>query len=57
MMDMGRISFEDVIYFGDLETFEDDAFISSTVTSISGPHPNAESEFELFCEVFTDILG
>ena len=57
IMDRGRITFEEVIYFGDLESIEDDEFISSVITSISGPHPEAESDFELFCEVFTEIMG
>jgi hypothetical protein len=57
LMDVGSISFEDVFYLGDLSTTADNEFISQVVTGISGPHPQAESDFELFCEVFTDIMG
>jgi hypothetical protein len=57
LVDVGKINFETVLYFGDLETSEDDEFISETITSIGGPHPDAESDFGLFCEVFTEIMG
>ena len=57
LVDVGAISFEVIFHFGDLETDADDEFVSETITSISGPHPQAESEWELFCEVFTDLLG
>jgi hypothetical protein len=57
LFDRGRITFEEVIYFGDLSTIEDNEFISGQITSISGPHPEAESDFTLFCEVFTDVMG
>ena len=56
-MDRGRITFEQLIDFGDLDDFTDTVFFEPVVTSISGPHPEADSDFELFCEVFTDIMG
>lgn len=49
LRDAGVISFIDTF---DLETGE---FISSDVL-IKGPHPEADSDFELFCEVMTDAL-
>jgi hypothetical protein len=49
LRDAGVISFLDTF---DLET---GAFISSDVI-IKGPHPDAESDFTLFCEVITEAL-
>jgi hypothetical protein len=56
-MDVGSISFSDVIYLGDLSTEADDSFVGSTITDINGPHPEAESGFTTFCKVMNDILG
>jgi hypothetical protein len=50
LRDAGLITFADTF---DLETFD---FISSEVI-IRGPHPDAESDFELFCEVITEALA
>ena len=50
LRDAGVISFVDTF---DLETGD---FISSDVI-IKGPHPEAESDFEAFCEVMTDALS
>jgi hypothetical protein len=47
--DAGLAVFEDV--------FNGDEFISETVTVLKGPHPDLDSDFELFCEVMTDALG
>jgi hypothetical protein len=55
--DVGRIAFEDTVYLGDLTTDADNAFISSRITRINGPHPEADSDFQLFCQVFTQALG
>jgi hypothetical protein len=49
LRDAGVITFADTF---DLETGE---FISSE-TIIKGPHPEAESDFTLFCEVITGAL-
>lgn len=49
LRDAGLITFVDTF---DLETGE---FISSELT-IKGPHPEAESDFTLFCEVITEAL-
>lgn len=51
LRDAGFISFADTF---DLETGE---FISSEILVNNGPHPEAESDFELFCEVFTEALA
>jgi hypothetical protein len=50
LRDAGVITFADTF---DLETGE---FISTDV-SIKGPHPEAESDFEAFCEVVTGALS
>ena len=50
LRDAGVITFTDTF---DLNTFE---FISSDVV-IQGPHPDAESDFVLFCEVITAALA
>ena len=57
LMDVGSISFSDVIYLGDLSTDADDYFVGSRITDINGPHPEAESDFTLFCQIFTGIMG
>jgi hypothetical protein len=38
-------------------TFDGDEFISQEIVVVKGPHPEAESDFELFCEVMTEALG
>ena len=38
-------------------TFDGDEFISMEVVVNRGPHPDLDSDFELFCEVMTDALG
>jgi hypothetical protein len=49
--DAGVITFADTF---DLETGD---FISQEVLVNSGPHPEADSDFELFCEVITAALS
>ena len=51
LRDAGIITFADTF---DLETGE---FISSEITVNKGPHPEADSDFTLFCEVITEALG
>jgi len=51
LRDAGVITFADTF---DLETGE---FISSETTVNNGPHPEAESDFTLFCEVITGALA
>jgi hypothetical protein len=51
-MDVGRIVFVNLIdYNGTPTNVDDDVFLSSDVESLSGPHPDFESDFELFCSV------
>jgi hypothetical protein len=54
--DVGRIVFADTFDFGDPDNPDDDVFISNEVVSINGPHPEADADFELFCEVAVDAL-
>jgi hypothetical protein len=55
--DVGRVVFATVLDYNDTPTdTEDDEFISQTIESISGPHPDLESDFELFCEVVVPAL-
>jgi hypothetical protein len=51
LRDAGIITFADTF---DLETGE---FISSEIVVNNGPHPEADSDFTLFCEVMTGALG
>ena len=55
--DVGRVVFVTVIdYNGTPTDTEDDEFLSQTIESISGPHPELESDFTLFCEVVVPAL-
>jgi hypothetical protein len=56
--DHGRVLLRDagVITFMDTFDLETGEFISSDVI-IKGPHPEAESDFTLFCEVITEALA
>jgi hypothetical protein len=49
LRDAGIIAFAD--------TFDGDEFISEEIVLVKGPHPEADSDFELFCEVTTEALG
>ena len=57
LVDVGRTSYSFLLYFGDLSTQADNSFISADVTQVVGPHPIHDSDFALFCEAVTDILG
>ena len=50
LRDAGIITFADTF---DLETGE---FISTEIVVTKGPHPEADSDFTLFCEVITEAL-
>jgi hypothetical protein len=54
--DRGLITFTTVIDLHDPEDDADDEVLSSDVSQ-SGPHPDADSDFELFCAVVEDVLG
>ncbi|MCA1569688.1 MAG: hypothetical protein LC798_05070 [Chloroflexi bacterium] len=55
--DRGTITFVTTIDLNDLEDQDDDVFLGSEVVARAGPHPEADSGFELFCEVVNDVLG
>ncbi|HET7057054.1 MAG TPA: hypothetical protein VFI12_11360 [Thermomicrobiales bacterium] len=55
--DVGRLTQQFVFYFGDLSTQADDELLSATILGITGPHPTAESDFELFCQNVQKVLG
>jgi hypothetical protein len=52
--DAGIITFENVV---DFSTNPDGDLISSAVLVNKGPHPEADADFALFCQVFTAALG
>ena len=51
LRDAGIATFADTF---DLATGE---FISSEVTVVKGPHPELDSDFELFCDIVTEALA
>lgn len=56
-MDVGRVVFVSVIdYNGTPTNTDDDVLISQSVESISGPHPDLQSDFTLFCQVVVPAL-
>ena len=57
IMDVGRVVFVSVIdYNGTPTNADDDVLISQSVESISGPHPELQSNFALFCQVVVAAL-
>jgi hypothetical protein len=56
-MDVGRVVFVSVIdYNGTPTDTSDDVTISQSIESISGPHPDLQSDFALFCQVVVPAL-
>ena len=55
--DRGQITFVIVIDLNDLENPEDDVELSFDIVKQAGPHPEADADFNLFCEVVTEVLG
>jgi len=55
--DRGQISFRSVIDLNDLENPDDDVEISFETLFVAGPHPEADADFTLFCDVALDVLG
>ena len=53
----GGVLLRDAGYIIFRQTFNGDEFISSEIFVNRGPHPDAESDFALFCEVMTSALG
>ena len=52
--DAGIITFQNVV---DFSTNPSGDLISSAVLVNKGPHPEADADFALFCQVFTQVLG
>jgi len=49
--DVGRVVFVNVLdYNGTPADPDDDVFVDGYIESVSGPHPELESDFTLFCE-------
>jgi len=57
VFDRGLVIFRLVIDLNDLEDPVDDVLISFEVLFQAGPHPEFEGDFNLFCQVVTDVLG
>ena len=55
--DRGQIVFTDIVDLNDLGDPDDDVLLSSEMTFVAGPHPEADADFQLFCEVAIDVLG
>jgi hypothetical protein len=55
--DRGRITFEIIIDLGDPDDPSDDVLLSFETVFQAGPHPEADSDFALFCEVIEGTLG
>jgi len=53
----GRVLTRDAGYIQFLVTSDGDEFISQEMVVDKGPHPQAESDFELFCEILPPALG
>jgi hypothetical protein len=56
LKDVGRVVFSTVLDYNGTPEADDDIFISQEVLSISGPHPELESDFTLFCETVVEGL-
>jgi hypothetical protein len=57
IMDLGRVVFATVLdYNGTPTDVEDDIFISQQIESVSGPHPDSDSDGELFCATLVPAL-
>jgi hypothetical protein len=53
----GGVLSRDAGYIVFRNTFDGDEFISGEIIVNKGPHPNAESDFERFCEIMPEALG
>lgn len=53
----GAVLLRDAGYLVFRDTFDGDEFVSGEIVLNRGPHPDAESDFALFCEVMTSALG
>ena len=55
--DHGGVLLRDAGYIVFHQVDNGDQFVSSEIVVDRGPHPDAESDFALFCEVVTSALG
>jgi hypothetical protein len=55
--EQGGVLTRDAGYIVFQTTFDGDEFISSEIVVNKGPHPEAESDFELFCQILPAALG
>jgi hypothetical protein len=55
--DVGNIVFTTTVDFGDPEDPTDDQIVFEEISFEAGRHPEAESDFALFCEIVTEQLG
>jgi hypothetical protein len=53
----GSVLIRDAGYVVLVQTIEDDEVVDNEVLINKGPHPDLESDFELFCEVMPGALG
>jgi hypothetical protein len=53
----GSVLIRDAGYVVLVQTIEDDEVVDNEVLINKGPHPDLDSDFELFCEVMPGALG
>jgi hypothetical protein len=53
----GPVLFRDAGIIAFLVTFDGDEVVDVETVVVKGPHPEADSDFELFCEVMVPALG
>jgi hypothetical protein len=53
----GGVLIRDAGYVLLRQTYDGEEFLSSEIVVLHGPHPDLESDFELFCQVVPEALG
>jgi hypothetical protein len=56
-LENGGVLTLDAGYLAVLETWNGDQYLSAEYVINKGPHPDADSDFALFCQVIPDALG
>ena len=56
-LEHGRVLIRDAGYVVIRQTIEDDEIVDQEVLVNKGPHPDLDSDFELFCETLVPALG
>jgi len=56
-LEHGRVLIRDAGYVVIRQTIEDDEIVDQEVLINKGPHPDLDSDFELFCETLVPALG